>query len=754
MARTKSNMRNHSGTQAVNMADMAVDVSLRSGPPKKRRAGPPEQRLNSHKKRTVWFRARITWPLREAPISILKTERKRVIRELPAARLPGAWQQVGPTNIGGRCTSLVCSPFNADQLWIGSAGGGVWTSNDAGITWTASWPDNLDLQIGALAIDPANPSVLYCGTGEANLSADSYPGDGIYRSSNGGKSWKRWAQAEKHVPRRIGVIAVDPFDSGHVLVGGVGYGRLSRDNDFGGLYVTSDGGATWRRDTTFSEYNYWCHSIGFDPVKRGIIYATVTVQGVRNGIYRSKDGGKSWVQLKNGLPSPDRIGRTSLAIAPSDPSIIYAMMAEAGSLGADQVLGVFRSDDSGASWTDVAGNHFSQEGQMSYGNAIAVNPLNPAHVICGGVDLHMTLDSGATWEVVSHWDAKRGTAAYAHADHHALVFAHSAPTRIYSANDGGMDISEDGGNAWSNRSNGLAVTMFYDLDVAQTSSGFYGGGAQDNGTVVTTDGQANTFFELLGGDGGWIVIDPNDESHVYASYQYGGMYCFRNGATREVSPPFKPQDMGGVWMVFITFDPNDSNTVYTGNQKLYRTVDDGISWHELTPVLDGSPISAIEVAAADSNVIYVGTENGGIFRSLDRGTTWSANLASNVLPGVVITRIETSVKDARQVFLTVANFGNSHVFYSRDAGLTWVDIDNGRLPNVPHHALLIRPDAPNELYVCNDVGVFMTKNNGAQWTNLTANLPTAMVVDLVYQLPTKTLLAATYGRSIWGIKLN
>jgi len=295
--------------------------------------------------------------------------------------------------------------------------------------------------------------------------------------------------------------------------------------------------------------------------------------------------------------------------------------------------------------------------------------------------------------------------------------------------------------------------MFYDIDVAQTDESVYGGGAQDNGTLVTNTGNAGAFFELLGGDGGWMVVDPKDAGHIYASYQYGGMYRFRNGSARDVSPPFKDADNAGIWMVYITIDPNNSNVVFTGNQRVYRTKNDGLSWDALTPALDGSPISAIEVAVADSKAVYVATEKGGFFRSLDSGATWSANLAGPTLPGVMITRIETSPSNARDVYVTVANFGNSHVFRSTDAGTTWNDIDGGKLPDVPHHALLLRPDATKELYVSGDAGVYLTKDGGTTWQNATSNLPNVMVVDLVYQQSTKTLLAATYGRSIWQLKL-
>jgi photosystem II stability/assembly factor-like uncharacterized protein len=708
-----------------------------------------------HKARSGWFRARTAWPLRDPAVTTLIRERGRARGRLAAAPITSQWQLVGPTNIGGRCTSVVCHPTNADRMWVGSAGGGVWSSSDGGARWKESWRENAPLEIGALAIDPAKPATLYCGTGEANLSADSYAGDGVYRSTNGGRTWQPWASSDvAGVPRRIGTIAVDPFDSAHVLVGGIGYGRLAADQDLGGLYETTDDGTTWRRMNFISAQGYWCHCVVFHPGARGTMFATFTGPGAKSGIYRSVDGGEHWTQLIEGLPPTEKIGRTTLAVAPSNPNSMWAIAADATDPDSDKVLGVFRSTDRGDTWTNVARHHFDHEGQMSYGNTIVVHPTDPNVVLCGGVDLHLTKNGGATWRVASHWDADRGTETYAHADHHALVMPLSEPGRIYSANDGGVDRSDDGGTTWSNRSSGLAVTMFYDIDCAQTSGTVFGGGAQDNGTLITTHGRADMFFELLDGDGGWMIVDPRSSTHIFATAQYGWMYRIRGRSHVNVSPPFKDEDMGGVWMVYTTFDPNKSTTVYTGNQRVYRTTNDGESWAALTSVLDGSPISAIEVAPDDSNTVYVATENGGLFRTFDFGATWSANLAGPELPGVTITRIETNPTNARDVYITLANFGHAHVFRSTNGGSSWVDIDGGILPDVPHNALLIRPDKTTELYVCNDAGVFLTKNNGSTWTNATANLPNVMVVDLVFNMRMKQLFAATYGRSIWSLQLE
>jgi photosystem II stability/assembly factor-like uncharacterized protein len=435
--------------------------------------------------------------------------------------------------------------------------------------------------------------------------------------------------------------------------------------------------------------------------------------------------------------------------------VLYAFASDESSGRSDLLLGVFRTRDGGATWRDVAGAQLRKEGQISYGNSIAVHPTNPNHVLCGGVDLYLSSNGGGKWTRVTKWDAQRGRPNYAHADHHFLLMPPAAPGRVYDMNDGGMDVSEDGGRTWQNRSAGLSVTMFYDLDVAQTDGRLFGGGAQDNGTVVTSDGRDNTFSEILGGDGGWIVFDENDARHLYASYYNLNLFRWRPGANpQDVSPNAESLEKASVWMAFITMDPANPKRVFTGSYRVWRTLDDGATWKAVSPNLDGSSIAAIEVAPADPKKVYVGTENGGFFRSLDGGANWSANLSGAGLPGHAISRIETSPTDADILFVTVANFGHSHIFRSEDGGVNWADVDKGQLPDVPHHAAVIPPDDPTTLYVCNDVGVYVSPDLGKSWLDLTRNLPNVMVVDLVYHEHDGTLTAATYGRSIYRMKVR
>ncbi len=655
---------------------------------------------------------------------------------------------MGPSNVGGRLTSVVVHPTNADAIWVGAAGGGVWRSKDGGATWSGLWHKQESLNVGSLAIDLRSPNVIYCGTGEANLSADSYPGAGVYRSTDSGDSWALWAPMKQYgLPGRIGTIAVDPFDSLHIRAGGVSHS----DTDPSGMFVTTDGGVTWKRENFVSPKGYFCHGITFHPKQRGVIFAAIHERGIRSGIWRTIDGGVSWIHLTGKLPSPELFRRTSLAIAPSEPRTVYAIASD----DSDGVLGVFVSKDLGDTWSSIGGTHFRREGQMSYGITIAVHPTNAGHVLCGGVDLHRTTNGGATWRQVTHWDAERGSEQYAHADHHCLALPSAAPGRVYDCNDGGMDRSDDGGRKWKNCSKGLAVTMYYDLDVAPTDARSFGGGTQDNGTCITQDGGPDTHREILGGDGGWMVYSPQRATRLYASYY--NFNIFRLQGSKEptdVSPPATKAEREGIWMCYITIDPNRPATVFTGTSRVWKTTNQGNLWKPVSGHLDRSSITAIEVAAANSKHVYVGTENGGFFRSVDGGKSWSGNLAGAQLPGRLISRIETHPSKESTVFVTTAGGGNSHVFRSTDAGSSWTDVDKGKLPAVPHSAIVVPPDDPDTIYVSNDAGVFVTYDGGISWVNFSRNLPNVMAVDLVYHEGEGALWAATYGRSIWRIKVR
>ena len=732
---------------------MVIDEPLVRGPRKATSKGAPAPRFTTHKARAVWFQERASYPVREAEIDTLTRERARAAA-LPQPPLAAPlWELVGPTNIGGRVTSLVAHPNRPDAVYVGAAGGGVWKSEDAGRSWKALWHQEPVLNVGALAIDATAPDTLYCATGEANGSADSYAGVGLFKTLDAGATWTLIAPAVAiGLPRRIGTIAIDPFDSTHIRLGGTSHDP----SDPSAMFTSRDGGLTWAREHFISAANYWCHAIVFHPTRRDVIFAAVDENGAKNGIWRTEDGGRVWTRLSNGLPAGSaQFGRTSLAIAPSAPDTMYALVAS----GDDRVLGVFRSADMGTTWSAIHGAHFRTERQMTYGNTIVVHPTNPNWVLCGGVDLHLTTNGGVSWRKVTRWDRQRGQADYAHADHHALLMPAAAVGRVYDGNDGGMDYSDDGGLTWANRSNGLSITMYYDLDVGQSDGRTFGGGTQDNGTNLTTTGSADDHSEILGGDGGWMVIDPSDARRLYASYYNMNIHRFRAAdGWADVSPPEDAAVRNAMWMVYIAMDPVTPTTVFTGAYRVWKTVNDGRAWKAVSPTLDGSPITAIEVATARPDCVYIGTQKGGFFRSLDGGRTWSGSLAGATLPGRIITRIEAHPLDPLTVVITVGGMSVSrpfsHVFLSTDAGTTWRDIDNQRLPNVPHQALAFQTDAPGAFYVASDAGVFYSPDLGGTWLNISRNLPNVMMVDLVYHERDRTLTAATYGRSLWRVRVS
>ncbi len=252
---------------------------LAVGPHKKRRKGPPETRKGTHKKRAQWFRARAAWPNRDASGEHLATQRAKIKVQSAAVPADRQWEPIGPTNIGGRLTSLAVHPGDPDVFWVGAAGGGVWKTEDGGSTWKNLWHKQASLNIGALAVDTKAPDTVYAATGEANLSADSYPGVGIYRTSDGGATWTLWAPAKRfQLPRRIGVIAIDPFDSKHLRIGGVSH----LETEASGMFVTTDGGVSWRRENFVSPLGYFCHAIVFHPKKQGVIFAAIFERGARS----------------------------------------------------------------------------------------------------------------------------------------------------------------------------------------------------------------------------------------------------------------------------------------------------------------------------------------------------------------------------------------------------------------------------------------------------------------------------------------
>ena len=780
----------------------------------------PQMAVTTVKDRSQWFLSRSTFPLRDAaPIAL-----ERFWDHLgDFTHVPGVeWTEAGPRNIPGRVTSLVIDPQNPKTLYAGSATGGVWTSDDGGDTWRSCWPRLLTQNIGALAIDSRDGKSIICATGEANLSAEVYPGSGVFQSDNRGFTWTSTfttpsggaldEASRATMPRRIGAIAFGfPTESG----GGprIALGAVTKTETMPAALYLDSGGNGLQPVTFWGDRSYNCYSVVFHPVMKDRIYAAIEPRGTLNGIWRTDDFGKSWVRLGKGLPGGEYCGRISLAIAPTDPNVLYALISD--NTNDHHVLGVYKTTDGGERWKEVGGAHFAAERQLSYNNCIAVHPKDHEFVVCGCADLHLSTDGAKSWtQITTGQRGEPGSTGglpknYVHNDHHAIVITPEGV--IYSGNDAGVASSHDRGVTWKSSGEGMVTAMFYAVDVAQSDSRIFGGGTQDNGTLITGIPPAKSdprapeghFVRVLSSDGGWLRFDPADAEHVFGSTQSFLISRHKRGepwACGDVLANWAdvtikdelllPNEKTQRSLIVIEIGPSARKgglAVYVGTSRLWRTSNDGETWVAISDVFDGSSISAIACSSTDPNLVIVGTSNGGIFRTRDGGASrWSANLAGPAVPKRLITGMEFHPVHAKTVVITTGSTGMpgvsltrsddatatgpavsaagarpyGHVFRSVDEGDTWEEIDNNQLPDVVYNALAFETHSPYRIFVGGDAGVWVTTKSDytnavdCGWASFAGNMPNVIVSDLSFHHTHRILTAATYGRGIWRHKAH
>ena len=705
------------------------------------------------------------------------------------------WENCGPDNFSGRATCLAIDPKVPTLMYAGSAAGGLWKSEDGGENWWSCWPHALSQNIGAVAIDPDNCARVICATGEGNLSTASYPGSGIYLSDDAGFSWTSYLRVPRQrrmtpedrdsMPRRVCGIAFgarNPEGGERITA----FASISNDEQLpGGLYMTEpqSGGLDFVRRWSSRPYN--CYSVVCHPTDPKTVFAAIEAGGTINGIWQSTDAGVTWKQQTNGLPSGELCGRITLAIWPKDPSIRYALV----STRQHNVLGVFRYDQAKDEWENTAGTDFDGDGQLAFNSAIAIHPDDPRTVVVGARFLYRTTDGGGNWRPIGEQhraiNSRLKNPRYVHADHHTLVMP--GGKLLYSANDGGIARSYDLGDTWETICRGMNTMMFYAIDVSPKNERIFGGGAQDNGTLlagvkagfgIKRKGEAATSFtQVLEGDGGYVVCDPHHQERIFASdfntdtrLHVPGSRWARGLLTtkwRNASPKVSQAERDLLGLAVMALKPASGKSpreLFLGTNRLWRTKSDGRNWQASPFQLDGSAITAIEAATADASIMYVGTARGGIFRSDDGGRNWSADLAGPEIPNRVITQVETHPKDARVVVVTVASTGRataalggeakpySHVFRSTDAGRTWQDIDQGGLPNVVFNGLAFETHAPYRIFVAGDAGPWVLQPNG-RWASIAGDMPSAVISDIIYHHKSRTLTAGTYGRGILRMRV-
>lgn len=687
---------------------------------------------------------------------------------------------IGPAVTSGRIIAFAVDPANEKNIYVASASGGVWKSSDAGITWKPIFDHEGSYSIGAVTVDPNDSNIVWVGTGEPNAQRSVSYGDGVYRSDDGGKTWKNMGLKDS---QHIGRIIVDPRRSDTVYV--AAQGPLWNSGGDRGLYKTTDAGKTWKAVLTVSP-NTGITDMVLDPENPDVIYAaawqrrrhvwTLIDGGPESALYKSSDAGATWNKLTNGLPSGVDIGRIGLAISPSKPDRVYAIVAAANKKG-----GIFRSEDGGASWEK---RNSWDVGPMYYAQIIA-DPKNPERVYVLNVFNKVSDDGGKTLHDLGE--------KWKHVDNHAFWVDPNDTDHYLAGCDGGIYESFDRAKDWRFVTN-LPVTQFYDVSI-DTAAPFYHvvGGTQDNNTLrgpartQSQNGIVNSdWIVTVGGDGFKSQIDPQDPDTIYSEYQYGGLTRFNVKSGESVG--IQPVEPAGAppyrwnWDSPIIISPFAHTRLYFGANILFQSNDRGNSWKAISPDLTRQidrnklpvmgkiwPPDAVEknastsffgniVALAESpkkeGLLWVGTDDGLIQVTEDNGANWRK---IEKFPGVpdmtYVTRILPSNFDANTVYASFDNHKNGdfkpYLLKSTDAGKSWTSITSNLPDNGPVLAIAEDYENSNLLFAGTEFGLWFSIDGGGKWIQLKGDFPTIAVHDLQIQKQMSDLVIATFGRSIY-----
>jgi photosystem II stability/assembly factor-like uncharacterized protein len=712
----------------------------------------------------------------------------RACAEEPKEFAAAKYRLVGPF-AGGRVARACGVPGDPLTYYAATASGGVWKSSDGGLIWKPIFDDQPTSSTGSIAVAPSDPNVVYVGTGEANIRGNVSPGAGLFKSTDGGKTWAHvWKQVGQ-----IGALAVHPKDADICFAAVLGH--AFGPNSERGVYRTRDGGRSWER-VLFKNDETGASDVCIDPNNPRIVFAglwqarrrpwEMTSGGPGSDLYVSRDGGDTWESLKanrdhkvggeekkNGLPE-GVWGKIGVAIAPSDSNRVYALIeADKG--------GLFRSDDGGETWSRV--NETRQLRQRAwYYSTLTVHPTSPDVLFAPQVPLLKSIDGGKTFARIS---------AGLHSDHHDIWIDPKNPNRMIESNDGGVGITTDGGKTWATPA--LPISQCYHVS-ADTRNPYrvltcvqdIGSASGPSRSLKSGGISAGDWYPVGGGEAGYAVADPTDPDIVYAG-EYGGImtrYDHRTGQARNITVnQFNPSGIDPVkmkyrfqWTAPILISKHDPKTVYHAANVLFRTRDGGRSWDTVSGDLtrndkqkqqwSGGPITGdntgVEVyctifALAESPVqkglLWVGTDDGLIHISRNDAKTWQ-NVTSNVpdLPDWgTVTCIEASPHAAGTAYLVVdahrMNDYKPHVWKTTDFGKSWKKITDGLDPGT--HAKVIREDPVKKgfLYLGTERGVQYSPDGGSTWHGLQLNLPTAPVHDLLVK--GNDLVVGTHGRSIW-----
>lgn len=665
------------------------------------------------------------------------------------------WEFAGPVNIGGRITDIEIPIDQAETYYVGAASGGIFKTTDGGDNWAPIFDEQEMLSIGDMELSKNNTDIIWVGTGEVNAGGGSlaYDGNGMFKSENGGLTWE-----SKGLPDvgSISKVLIDPSNDQTIFAGAMG--ALFKKNNKRGVYRSSNDGQDWEQVLLVSD-STGIIDMSIHPNNGNIIYAASWERirrpnnrqygGETSRIYRSQDGGDSWNELTNGLPSnPELKGRISIDISQSNPEVLYAFYTD--KIG--NVQGTYRTDNGGDSWTQVNSINNGTSYHWWFGG-IFVDPTDEDVIYNSGFVMEKSINGGQTWG---------STFPNVHVDQHAVAFNALVPGEVLIGNDGGLYKSNNDGASYV-KDNTLPITQFYRFYVDPQNENKVYGGTQDNNTIRTVTAGLDDWQSIYGGDGFQPLVEADNTDVIYALSQRGNLgKSTNNGASFNTVLNGIPGSDTNNWDTAITFDPQDSQTLYYGTQKVYRTTNGAGVWSAISPDLSNGPhsgnlaygtVTSIDVSPLDSTVIYAGTDDGNVWVTQDNGANWT--LLSASLPNLWVTKVLASPSDASHVYVTYSGYrygeDNGHVFKSEDFGANWTDISNN-LPDIPVNDIV--KDSYGNLFLGTDIGVMASADEGANWEPLGVNMPSVVVNDMHIHEDSEYLYVATYGRSSYKLDIS
>jgi len=780
------------------------------------------------------------------------------------------WRNIGPAFCGGRVVDIEGYERRPGRFWAAAATGGLWLTADGGRSWRSAFDREATASIGDIAVSQVNENLVWLGSGESNAPTYSFAGCGVYKSTDGGKSWRHMGLA---ATRHIARLVIDPLDNETVYAAAAG--NLHDADANRGVYKTVDGGKTWQKVLFISEKTGVIDLV-MDPQRRGTLYAAAwqrerkpwhfSAAGAESGIYKTTDGGRTWEKPGVGFPVSRHVGRIGLAVSRSNPAVVYALLdnQEARTsarptggkrsgltvagleeltpeafLGlADEILSLFlkenlapkvfspvilknfvrsgrftpqliahmlvdandrrlnpnsvgaevyRSADGGGHWQKM-NRDYIDDMYYAYGfyfGQIRVAPDDENRIFILGISAQVSADGGRSFRKLAAGQLPYAD-ALVHHDHHALWIDGSDPRRLILGNDGGINLSGDGGQSWSKIGN-LSIAQCYTVTADNELPANIFVGTQDNGVLVCrpaadapdasppgrtplegSGGQA-AWRMLLGGDGAYVAPRPGTPPMLFAAAQFGALVRFETGDRKPV--PIKPRSPQAYepyrfnWLSPLLVSMPPAKEILFGANMVLRSIDNGASWEEISSdlserqhVAGNTPFATI-TALAESGLrpghLYAGTDDGHVWLKAGSGSPWQK--ISQVLPKKWVSRIVASSHQAGKVYVAMngsrENDSRAYLFSSENSGLDWESL-SGRLPAEPLNALAEDPDSDGILYLGSDRGVYISLDAGSSWHSLQGDLPTVPVFDLFIHRRDRVMILATYGRGVYTLPLD